>query len=113
MNEVVAYKCIHCGKISERKGYIKQHEKKCYHNPETRSCASCKYLIFGYKENPITGIYEPFQTCRKEQEIKFKQLKTNCFCHKPRPGGYDEIEYIRSFQGPYYLQAEQFSIMLN
>ena len=53
MNEVVAYKCIHCGKISERKGYIKQHEKKCYHNPETRSCASCKYLIFGYKENPI------------------------------------------------------------
>ncbi len=109
MKVTIAYKCDHCGKISERKDYIKQHEKKCYHNPKTKSCASCRYLMFGYIENPDKpGYYdEQFQNCKKGLDVKFRQLKTNCGSHKVRPRNYDEIEYIRMFQGPFDLKPEQ------
>jgi hypothetical protein len=107
MNEIIAYKCDHCGKIHKRKAYVKQHEKKCYHNPKTRSCASCRFLIFGYQENHDTGFHEPFQSCLRGQDIKYKQLKTNCEEHDAQPEDGDEIEYIHIFQGPIYLKTVQ------
>jgi hypothetical protein len=41
MREITAYNCDHCNKIYSIKGQCKAHEKKCYYNPETKSCASC------------------------------------------------------------------------
>lgn len=107
MKEVVAYKCEHCRKVSENKAYIKYHEKKCYYNPETKSCATCRYLIFGYKENPETGHYNFFQNCSIGLDVKSKHLKTECCYHDVRPEDYEEIEYISIFQGPLYIKAEK------
>lgn len=109
MKETVAYKCDHCGKISEQKSYIKQHEKKCYHNPETKSCASCKYLMYGSKENPQKpGYYdEEFQSCRLGLDVKFRHLKTKCGSHEVRQEYDDVMDSNFTFQGPFFLKAGQ------
>jgi uncharacterized protein YbdZ (MbtH family) len=44
MREITAYNCDHCNKIYSIKSQCKAHEKKCYYNPETKSCASCIFL---------------------------------------------------------------------
>lgn len=109
MEEVIAYKCEHCGKISLQKAYIKQHEKKCYHNPETKSCATCKYLIFGTMENPLKPGYfdEQFQSCRLGLDVKFKHLKTDCIIHELHPEYDDEIEDFIIFRGPHFIESGQ------
>jgi len=45
MKEVVAFKCEHCNKISKSQGSMKNHERKCFNNPVSRSCATCKNLV--------------------------------------------------------------------
>jgi len=109
MNDVVAYKCDHCDKISERKAYIKQHEKKCYYNTETKSCATCKYLIFGSIENPNKPGYfdEQFQSCRLGLDVRLRHLKTNCERHEVHPDYDDENENIEIFKGPYWIRTGQ------
>ena len=44
MHEVLAYHCDYCSKVYNTKKQTKQHEKKCYYNPETKSCASCDFI---------------------------------------------------------------------
>jgi hypothetical protein len=112
MIDVIAYKCNHCRKISEDKGYIKQHEKKCYYNPDTQSCATCKYLIFGNIEDPKRPGYfnKEFQSCTLGIDVKLRQLKTNCANHKVRPQYDDDIDGIDfelDFHGPYFIRAGQ------
>lgn len=41
MREVTAYQCEHCYKVYRLKPSAKAHEKRCYLNPATRSCATC------------------------------------------------------------------------
>ena len=88
---------------------IEKHEKKCYHNPETKSCASCKYLRYGAKENPKKpGHYdEEFQSCRMGLDVKFRQLKTNCNSQELRLESDDVMDSNFTFQGPYFLKAGQ------
>jgi hypothetical protein len=45
MYEVKAYHCSFCKKYSTAKSVIKTHEKKCFWNPETKSCASCVNFV--------------------------------------------------------------------
>ncbi len=42
MKEIKAFKCEYCGKYAMSGSYIKTHEKKCFHNPATRSCVTCR-----------------------------------------------------------------------
>lgn len=51
MYEVKAYRCSHCNKLHGYKGNAKKHEAKCFWNPETRSCASCKHHYFDVMGN--------------------------------------------------------------
>lgn len=47
MKEIKAYKCDFCNKYSKSEPYIKNHEKKCYYNATTKSCATCINLGSG------------------------------------------------------------------
>lgn len=44
MYKIEAYQCSFCAKIAKNRATIQQHEKKCFHNPTTKSCATCKNL---------------------------------------------------------------------
>jgi hypothetical protein len=51
MEQVNVWKCEFCKKTSFQKGSIKKHERKCFHNPETHSCATCIWF------SPLHGMY--------------------------------------------------------
>jgi hypothetical protein len=70
METITAYKCssFFCSKIYANKKQAKAHEKKCYRNPETKSCATCQNFSYdGEKQTCFQGI--PFDG---------KKLKTGC-----------------------------------
>ena len=73
MEEIKAYKCDFCRKYSRSKSYIKKHEKECYHNPTTRSCATCWNLCSKTRErNSENGEYivnEAYSVCSKGIEV--------------------------------------------
>jgi hypothetical protein len=62
MKEFIAYQCSYCSKYGKQKSRIKDHEKTCFRNPDTKSCATCihlkqkKYIVAG----PEMGI--PFNS---------------------------------------------------
>jgi len=41
MKQVMINQCDFCKKVSFHKSNLRQHEKICFFNPETRSCATC------------------------------------------------------------------------
>jgi hypothetical protein len=41
MNEIISYQCEYCKKTSLYKSNTKRHEKECFYNPDTQSCATC------------------------------------------------------------------------
>ena len=43
MNQIVAYECKWCGKISRTKSGIANHERYCHGNPEFNCCQNCKH----------------------------------------------------------------------
>lgn len=71
METITAYKCSHCpNKIYGNKKQTKAHEKKCYHNPDTKSCATCQNFLYNHGDNVCL-----------EGLIKGKQLSTGCEKH--------------------------------
>ena len=72
MKEVKAYKCEFCKKVVTTKYYMKKHEKKCFNNAESKSCATCEWLE--YDEGGE-------RYCRNGLNIS-KKLKTECEQHK-------------------------------
>jgi len=44
MKTITAFECDFCKKLYRSKSGIGNHEKRCFHNPETKSCISCKFL---------------------------------------------------------------------
>ena len=75
MKKVEVYKCDFCAKTSFYKASIKAHQKKCYYNPETQSCATCLWL----NTNHIIGsascfVGESFESVNEDKPI----LRTRC-----------------------------------
>jgi len=89
---IEAYECEYCKKkVTRTKGGMKQHEKKCFWNPESKSCMTC--------ENFITGGHYPSQCKHKEMNKveeyadskmrrHIKHLQTNCNLYK-----FDELTF--------------------
>lgn len=77
MEQVNIWKCSFCKKTSFHKGSINKHEKICFYNPATRSCATCLWfspliLGLGYPVRCYLGlIKEALEDSRME-------LKTQC-----------------------------------
>ena len=44
MREIKAFHCDYCKKYGKYKGNIIAHERICFHNPDTKSCATCLFL---------------------------------------------------------------------
>lgn len=44
MEQTNVWKCSFCKKTSFHKGTIRTHEKKCFYNPATHSCATCLWF---------------------------------------------------------------------
>lgn len=50
MKEVTMYQCGFCKKKYAYKGSVMRHEKKCYHNPIHKACASCGHFYQEVRE---------------------------------------------------------------
>ena len=73
METITAYKCssLFCSKIYDNKKQTRAHEKKCYRNPETKSCATCQNLEYDHEK----------QSCSQGISFGGKKLKTGCKKH--------------------------------
>lgn len=84
MKEITAYACDFCKKYSKSKSTIKSHERICFHNPLTKSCATCIYYAQEEHETNETGVYQSRPICIKGERLfietdKLKvTLKNNC-----------------------------------
>ena len=86
MIEITAYQCEYCKKkILKSKSGMRSHEKKCFWNPETRSCMTCNNYTTG--ENYPSRCKYDFMNKNEvygENEIyrEIKKLQTNCDLYK-------------------------------
>lgn len=76
MNKITAYQCEYCNKVYHRKESCQGHERKCYKNPNTKSCISCTFL---YKDDfKITpGMSVQINVCLQNVDLA-QSLKTKC-----------------------------------
>ncbi len=100
MKEIKAFKCGYCDKYAMSKSYIKTHEKKCFHNPATKSCVTCRYWSPVMEKQERDGItVNVTKEMRCEKGISFEKrnnrqiFKTNC------------SEYAEIFADPMYQQT--------
>ena len=95
MYEVKAYHCSYCRKYGLTKAWIKKHEETCYHNPVTRSCATCANFK---KTNGKEGIFSiEIPVCLEGIQIYYEEgkkweLQTNCPNWVERPDDEFELE---------------------
>lgn len=64
MRKVSAWHCSYCQYYRVSKKSVEAHEKICFYNPETKSCASCYNLI---SDECLAGV-----------EFDGSKLKTQC-----------------------------------
>lgn len=79
MEKVNVWKCSFCKKTSFHKGSINKHEKICFYNPATRSCATCLWfspLILG-SACPVQCFKNEFSADSQDTSPNAK-LKTQC-----------------------------------
>ena len=75
MKEVIINKCDFCKKVSFYKSSIRQHEKKCFHNPVTRSCATCLWFSRLYAFYPVQCYVGEIKEVPEDANMK---LNTQC-----------------------------------
>ncbi|NLV18654.1 MAG: hypothetical protein GXY51_04095 [Bacteroidetes bacterium] len=77
MENVNVWKCSFCKRISENKKSIQKHEKKCFFNPETKSCATCLWFspLIADPGYPVRCYLDLLEETPKGTR---KQLKTKC-----------------------------------
>ncbi len=92
MNKIEAYKCEFCGKIYANPKTIKAHEKKCYFNPSTRSCAACENHKLVEKRIDL-GSYTLCQVCKANVDIQGEGLQFGCSLYVERENR-DEEEIL-------------------
>ena len=82
MKEVKIFQCDFCKKTSFNKSYLKRHEKKCFHDPATRSCATCMWF------SPLYSFHEfrryPVKCFLGEvgEVMEGARIKLNTQCNK-------------------------------
>jgi hypothetical protein len=75
MEHVNVWKCGFCKKTSFDQGTIRKHEKKCFYNPETNSCASCLWFSPVHEIWPLECFIDAIEECLTEGKLK---LETQC-----------------------------------
>lgn len=77
MKQVLINQCDFCEKVSFNKGTIRKHEKICFFNPATRSCATCFWCSMHFEMWPAECYKGEFKFEVAEKLIK-PELKTQC-----------------------------------
>lgn len=100
MKTIKAYKCDYCKKVYQFKKSCVSHEKRCYKNPETKSCASCVFL----KQNDFSyhpGYSISLLTCLRNHNTP-KKLETACndYHFKKEKCDIKEMQQIRAAYNP-------------
>lgn len=100
MKRVTAYKCEFCNKLLNSYSGMKSHEDKCFKNPKSKSCITCKNFDF-------IPILNGKQLTPNEVEIlEFKQEGTYTLEWDRDPEG-DGMEYpVLKEQFKYLYEAE-------
>ena len=96
MKTIEAYQCEYCTKIYANEPTAKSHERKCFWNPKTRSCASCTFLDLMDFEVADARHIMRFQVCLKNVHIKHKKLKTDCSLYQ-EAGSHEGFDFRRDF----------------
>ena len=70
---IKAYRCAFCrpgkGRAYISQSHAKAHEARCYDNPATRSCATCRFKEVGLEEIDI-GYFRPYWICTAKKPAK-------------------------------------------
>lgn len=75
MEQVNVWKCSFCKKTSFHKETINKHEKICFYNPETQSCATCLWLSTNHEsDDMVCCVGESFEPVKGSKPI----LRTSC-----------------------------------
>lgn len=74
MKEVIINKCDFCKKVSFYKSSIKKHEKNCFFNPATRSCATCLWFSPLHAEYPVECYVGEIKEAPEGSRIKLSTL---------------------------------------
>lgn len=80
MEKIEAFGCGFCAKVYREKKVAIAHEKRCYFNPETKSCVTCGSLIGGFDSHCLSG-----------HEIKNNHLRTRCSDHVVSDGSFGDL----------------------
>ena len=88
MKEIKAYQCDYCTFNMKTKASVINHENKCFYNPKTKSCATCKHNVLDYETyynrdhggNPGSTDFDiKYNWCEKiDIELRKGTLTTNC-----------------------------------
>lgn len=76
MKEIKAFRCTYCDKIYAFRDSCRSHESRCYFNPKTHSCASCRLLQFKDYEY-TSGYHVAIRTCLRNYDVT-RKMKTRC-----------------------------------
>ena len=76
--QIKAFACeFKCRKVLTKKQSMIEHEARCFHNPETKSCATCGNFVKMEGVTNPNGSVHYFNECAAGICTEFK-LKTNC-----------------------------------
>ena len=76
MKKVIVSQCDFCEKTAFAESSIKKHEKKCFFNPATKSCATCLWFSRLHSIGNETKCY--LGKFSKAPEGEKQKLKTSC-----------------------------------
>lgn len=88
MHQVKRYHCDYCRRTLAKKSDMEKHEKRCPHNPESRSCGTCAHLTYhtercDTREIPVCelGQFDP----GKRTERNPYGMRSDCPSHATDP----------------------------
>lgn len=102
MKRVNAYGCEFCNKLLHSYSGMKKHEDKCFKNPKSKSCITCKKYKF-------TGVIDGKKLTPNEVEIlKFKRKDTFTIQWDGDPEGEDYPVLNDEFKYLYDAEMQSF-----
>jgi hypothetical protein len=109
MKKITAFECEFCKRILKTKQAMKVHEPKCFKNPVSKSCLTCKSLTLRscIDGNPVTDNEElilqfkvegTYHTCTGYMEANYNELN-------------DEFKYLENAEVENYCLAQKMRLI--
>ena len=109
MKKITAFECEFCKRILKTKQAMKVHEPKCFKNPISKSCLTCKSFTL---RSCIDG--KPV-TDNEELILEFKVEGTHHVCTRYMEADYnelnDEYKYLENAEVENYCLAKKMRLV--